>query len=107
MRAKAVAHRWQARLPNAICKLAASAIRRPRTSCSIPISPTSRPAEAGPAWWRESATAPASQPVASTVPICSMMDSGKAPPGKKMLGAVAGGSVRLSAVCDEGHLGVA
>ena len=33
--------------------------------------------------------------------------SGKAPPGKKMLGAVAGGSVRLSPVGDDGHLGVA
>ena len=33
--------------------------------------------------------------------------SGKAPPGKKMLGAVAGGSVRLSAVGDDGHIGIA
>jgi hypothetical protein len=33
--------------------------------------------------------------------------SGKAPPGKKMLGAVAGGSVHLSAVGDDGHLGIA
>ena len=33
--------------------------------------------------------------------------SGKAPPGKKMLGAVAGGSVRLSTVGEDGHLGVA
>ena len=33
--------------------------------------------------------------------------SGKAPPGKKMLGAAAGGSVRLSAVGDDGHIGIA
>jgi putative DNA primase/helicase len=33
--------------------------------------------------------------------------SGKAPPGKKMLGPVAGGSVRLSAVGEDGHLGIA
>ncbi|MGE3159215.1 MAG: toprim domain-containing protein [Xanthobacteraceae bacterium] len=33
--------------------------------------------------------------------------TGKAPPGKKMLGAVAGGSVRLASVGDDGHLGVA
>ena len=33
--------------------------------------------------------------------------SGKAPPGKKMLGPVAGGSVRLSAVGDDGHIGIA
>ncbi len=33
--------------------------------------------------------------------------SAKAPPGKKMLGPVAGGSVRLSAVGADGHLGVA
>ena len=33
--------------------------------------------------------------------------SGKAPPGKKMLGPVAGGSVRLSAIGDDGHLGIA
>ena len=33
--------------------------------------------------------------------------SGKAPPGKKMLGPVAGGSVRLSAVGRDGHLGIA
>jgi putative DNA primase/helicase len=32
--------------------------------------------------------------------------SGKAPPGKKMLGAVAGGSVRLSTAGDDGHLGI-
>ena len=36
-----------------------------------------------------------------------MMGPGKAPPGKKMLGPVAGGSVRLSAVGDDGHLGIA
>lgn len=33
--------------------------------------------------------------------------SGKAPPGKKMLGAIACGSVRLSPVGDDGHLGIA
>ena len=33
--------------------------------------------------------------------------SGKAPPGKKMLGAVGGGSVRLSPLGDAGHLGIA
>ena len=33
--------------------------------------------------------------------------SGKAPPGKKMLGAVAGGSVRLSSLREDGHLGIA
>jgi predicted P-loop ATPase len=33
--------------------------------------------------------------------------SGKAPPAKKMLGPVAGGSVRLSAVGEDGHLGIA
>jgi len=33
--------------------------------------------------------------------------SGKAPPGKKMLGPVAGGSVRLSSIGADGHLGVA
>ena len=33
--------------------------------------------------------------------------SGKAPPGKKMLGPVAGGSVRLAAVGLDGHLGIA
>jgi putative DNA primase/helicase len=33
--------------------------------------------------------------------------SGKAPPGKKMLGPVAGGSVRLSSVGDDGHIGIA
>jgi putative DNA primase/helicase len=33
--------------------------------------------------------------------------SAKAPPGKKMLGHVASGSVRLSAIGDDGHLGVA
>ena len=33
--------------------------------------------------------------------------SGKAPPGKKMLGAVAGGSVRLSSLSGDGHLGIA
>jgi len=33
--------------------------------------------------------------------------SGKAPPGKKMLGAVAGGSVRLSSLSENGHLGIA
>ena len=43
-----------------------------RTFYSIPTLPTSRPAAAGPAWWRESATAPASRPAESTVPICSM-----------------------------------
>jgi predicted P-loop ATPase len=32
--------------------------------------------------------------------------SGKAPPGKKMLGPVAGGSVRLSAIPADGHLGI-
>ncbi len=33
--------------------------------------------------------------------------SAKAPPGKKMLGHVAGGSVRLSPIGDDGHLGIA
>ena len=33
--------------------------------------------------------------------------SGKAPPGKKMLGPIAGGSVRLSTIGDEGLLGIA
>ncbi|MDI3470341.1 MAG: virulence-associated E family protein [Pseudolabrys sp.] len=33
--------------------------------------------------------------------------SGKAPAGKKMLGPVAGGSVRLFAIGDDGHLGIA
>jgi predicted P-loop ATPase len=33
--------------------------------------------------------------------------SAKAPAGKKMLGAVAGGSVRLSAMDEDGHLGIA
>ncbi len=33
--------------------------------------------------------------------------SAKAPPGKKMLDAVGGGSVRLAAVGDDGHLGIA
>ena len=33
--------------------------------------------------------------------------SGKAPPGKKMLGSVIGGSVRLSALGENGHLGIA
>lgn len=33
--------------------------------------------------------------------------SGKAPPGKKMLGPVAGGSVRLAPIPADGHLGVA
>jgi predicted P-loop ATPase len=33
--------------------------------------------------------------------------SAKAPPGKKMLGPVAGGSIRLSSVGDDGHLGIA
>ncbi len=33
--------------------------------------------------------------------------SGKAPAGKKMLGPVAGGSVRLSPIGDSGHLGIA
>ncbi|KIL98254.1 MAG: DUF927 domain-containing protein [Magnetospirillum sp.] len=32
--------------------------------------------------------------------------SGKAPPGKKMLGSVAGGSVRLSPIPADGHLGI-
>ena len=33
--------------------------------------------------------------------------SAKAPPGKKMLGQIAGGSVRLSPIGDDGHLGIA
>ena len=33
--------------------------------------------------------------------------SAKAPPGKKMLGPVAGGSVRLFAIGDDGHVGIA
>jgi len=33
--------------------------------------------------------------------------SGKAPPGKKMLGPVAGGSVRLAPIPTDGHLGIA
>ena len=33
--------------------------------------------------------------------------SGKAPAGKKMLGPVAGGSVRLALIGDDGHLGIA
>jgi len=33
--------------------------------------------------------------------------SAKAPPGKKMLNAVAGGSVRLAALPEDGHLGIA
>ena len=33
--------------------------------------------------------------------------SGKAPPGKKMLGAIAGGCVRLSPIGADGHLGIA
>ncbi|WP_242442669.1 toprim domain-containing protein, partial [Magnetospirillum sp. 15-1] len=35
-----------------------------------------------------------------------MCGAGKAPPGKKMLGPVAGGSVRLSAIPADGHLGI-
>src|SRR6185312_16955567 len=33
--------------------------------------------------------------------------SAKAPPGKKMLGPVAGGSVRLFAIGHDGHIGIA
>ena len=33
--------------------------------------------------------------------------SAKAPPGKKMLGQIAAGSVRLAPIRDDGHLGIA
>ena len=57
---------------------------------------------------RRPAHAPtARRSAASTAPSCSRTARRKAPAGKKMLGSVADGAVRLFPIGDDGHLGIA
>ena len=77
------------------------------TCCSMTISATSRPGAAGPAWWRVVRDG-AGEPTGGIHRTYLLDDgSGKAPPGKKMLGPVAGGSVRLFADRRRWPLGIA
>ena len=101
------AGRWPDRWLNDTCSREACGIPPVLTCCSTTISATSKPDAAGPAWSLVCAMPPANRRVASTAPTCWTTDPAKAPPGKKMLGPVAGGSVRLSAIGEDGHLGIA
>ena len=94
-------------MPNAICKPAACAIR-PRPD--LLFNPDLADFETRRGWPGMVARIRdgAGEPTGGIHRTYLLDDgSGKAPPGKKMLGAVAGGSVRLSAVGDDGHIGIA
>ena len=65
---------------------------RPRpTCCSIPTSPTSRAAAAGPAWSPSCATATASRPAASIAPFCSTTARPRRRRARRCWAPVAGG----------------